>query len=180
MPDLIAPTARLRNSWFAARKEWGSGVYQEGSGLRDTDDVHTAAGFAAWVERLRQQSEESIAVAAGRVPATFWWIVEDDVYLGAITLRHCLNDLLLEAGGHIGYGVRPSARRRGLATWALGEVLPKARAQGIDRVLVTCLVDNVASARTIQRNGGVLEDVRDTELGLVQRYWIDLRPDPQR
>ena len=77
--------------------------------------------------------------------------------------------------GHIGYGVRPSARRRGLASWALGEMLGEARAAlGVDRVLVPCLADNIASARTIERNGGVLEGIRDTEHGPVKRYWINL------
>ena len=70
--------------------------------------------------------------------------------LGGIALRHTFDDDL----GHIGYGVRPSARRRGLASWALGEVLVEARAAlGVDRVLVPCLSDNTASARTIERCG---------------------------
>ncbi len=106
--------------------------------------------------------------------ATHWWIVEDDTYLGAVDLRHRLNGFLLDAGGHIGYSVRPSARRRGLATWALGAVLPEARAMGLERALVTCDDDNVASARSIESNGGVLEDVRTTEVGRKRRYWITL------
>jgi predicted acetyltransferase len=57
---------------------------------------------------------------------------------------------------------------------ALGAVLGEARARGLDRVLITCGNDNLASARTIERHGGALEDVRDTELGLTRRYWIDL------
>jgi predicted acetyltransferase len=176
VPDLIIPTARLRDFWLDAREEWGSDVDQPGSGLRGTDDVSTVEGFARWVERLRRQSDESIPVDPHLVHATYWWIVEHDVCLGAISLRHRLNDALLRYGGHIGYGVRPSARRRGLATWALGAVLMRSRARRIGRVLLTCADDNIASARTIQRNGGVLEDVRDTEYGRTGRYWIDLSP----
>ncbi len=89
-------------------------------------------------------------------------------------MRHRLNEQLLDGGGHIGYGVRPSARKRGLASWALGEVLKRARDRGLERVLVTCAAENVASARTIERNGGVLEDIRETWLGLARRYWIEL------
>ncbi len=70
--------------------------------------------------------------------------------------------------------MRPSARGRGYATWALGAVLTEARALGLDRALVTCDDDNVASARTIERNGGVIEDVRETEVGRKRRYWITL------
>ncbi len=89
-------------------------------------------------------------------------------------MRHELNDALLHAGGHIGYGIRPAARRRGLATWALSRMLGEARALGLDRVLLVCADGNTASARTIERSGGVLEDVRPTELGPARRYWIEL------
>jgi predicted acetyltransferase len=137
-------------------------------------DLAGPEAFSAWVEQLQQQSDTSVAVGEGRVHATHWWIVEGDSYLGAIDLRHYLNAFLLDAGGHIGYSIRPSARRRGLATWALGAVLPEARALGLDRVLVTCDDDNIGSARSIERNGGVLEDVRSTDAGIKRRYWITL------
>jgi predicted acetyltransferase len=76
--------------------------------------------------------------------------------------------------GHIGYGIRPSARRRGLATWALGRMLDEARVLGLDRLLAVCAVDNVASVKTIERCGGVPEAIRDTKFGPVRRYWIKL------
>jgi predicted acetyltransferase len=176
MPALITPTARLRSSWLAARDEWPPGAHQDGTGLRLAPEADLAdrEAFSAWVELLQQQSDTSVPVGEGRVHATHWWIVEGDTYLGAIDVRHCLNAFLLDVGGHIGYSVRPSARRRGLATWALGAVLPEARALGLDRVLVTCDDDNIGSARSIERNGGVLEDVRSTDAGIKRRYWITL------
>ncbi len=174
MPELIIPTVRLRDSWLAARDDWGRGTHQDGSGLFPTDDIESSAGFEAWVQRLRRESDESFPVPDGRVHATYWWIVEDGEVQGSISLRHRLNDFLFRAGGHIGYGVRPSARKRGLATWALGEVLPHARKRGLDRVLLTCADDNTASARVIEHHGGVLEELRETEIGLLRRYWIDL------
>jgi predicted acetyltransferase len=174
MPELISPTVRLRDCWLASRDEWGRGVHQDGAGLHAEDDVETVAGFAAWVDRLHREADTSIPAGEGRVHATCWWVVEDEVFLGAISLRHALNDFLLRAGGHIGYGIRPAARGRGLATWALRSVLPEARTLGLEKVLVTCGDDNLASARTIEKAGGVLEDVRDTELGRTRRYWIAL------
>jgi predicted acetyltransferase len=77
-------------------------------------------------------------------------------------------------GGHIGYGIRPSARGRGLATWALRSALPHASELRLEKVLITCNDTNLASARVIEKAGGVLEDVRHTELGLTRRYWITL------
>ena len=77
--------------------------------------------------------------------------------------------------GPIGYGIRPSARRRGLATWAMGRMLDEARGLGLDRVLAVCAVDNVASVKTIERCGGVFEAIRDTEFGPSRRYRIELQ-----
>lgn len=176
MAELIAPTGQLRSSWLEARDEWEPGGHQDGVGLHlvGDDDLGSPEGFASWVERLRQQSDRSLPVGEGRVHATHWWIADGGTYLGAIDLRHYLNAFLLEGGGHIGYSVRPSARRRGLASWALGEVLVRAPALGLDRVLLTCDDGNVGSARTIESNGGVLEDVRSTESAVKRRYWITL------
>ncbi|MFE3068722.1 GNAT family N-acetyltransferase [Streptomyces sp. NPDC059247] len=179
MLDLIAPTAHLRSSWLEAFREWpvdGPGARQDGAGLGLVPEggPDGPEDFAAWTERLRGQGDPAVPAAPGRVHATYLWIVEDDTYLGAAELRHSLNDFLLEAGGHIGYSVRPSARRRGVATRALAALLPRARALGLDRVLLTCDEDNPGSARTIERNGGVLEDVRSGAYGTRRRYWIDL------
>lgn len=135
-------------------------------------DLATVDGFTAWTERLRLQADPATARRGRLVPTTFWWITEGHQYLGAIDLRHELNDFLAVAGGHIGYGIRPSARRRGLASWALGEVLVHARELGVNPALVTCDEDNLASARTIERNGGVLESITDTDVGRKRRYLV--------
>lgn len=162
MPALLAPTARLHSAFRDAHHEWGPGLHEDGFGISPTDDVESAAGFAAWVSRLTRAEDPS----TGLPPATYRWIVEDDVVLGGIALRHTVDEAL----GQIGFGVRPSARRRGLATWALTEMLGEARARGLDRVLIVCAHENVASARTIERCGGVPEPVG----GPTQRYWIAL------
>jgi predicted acetyltransferase len=172
MPELIAPSVRLHRSFLAARQEWGADAHQDGVGLRPVDDVETLDGFSAWVSRLNHQADATMPVDVGHVRSTRWWITEGETYLGAIELRHHLTPVMLEAIGHIGYSVRPSARGRGLATWAVATILPEARTLGLDRVLLTCDDDNIASARTIEKNAGVLEDVRATTLGLKRRYWI--------
>ncbi|WP_045742883.1 GNAT family N-acetyltransferase [Actinoplanes rectilineatus] len=174
MPELITPTTALHRAWIEQRDEWGRGVHQDGAGLRPDDDVDSPAGFEAWVRKLAAEEDPSVAPVPGWVHCTYRWIVEDGRLAGAIALRHELNDFLLEAGGHIGYGIRPSARGRGLAVWALGAMLDVARDRGFDRVLVTCNVTNPASEAVIVRQGGVLEDVRETSLGTLKRFWITL------
>jgi predicted acetyltransferase len=174
VPELILPTVRLHAGFLDAHHEWGPGEHEDGFGLRPFDEVESPAGFALWVARLIAQENPARRLPQGRVRCTHRWIVDGNRVLGAIALRHDLNDFLLRVAGHIGYGIRPSERRRGLATWALGRMLDEAKTLGLERVLVTCEVDNQPSARTIERHGGVLEDVRDTELGVVRRYWITL------
>ncbi len=173
MPDLIAPTTRLHTAWLEARAEWGPGVHENGFGLLPFDEVESPAGFAAFVARLIDESDSAKPVDVDRARCTYWWIVEGDRVLGGIALRHEFTDYVRWAG-HIGFGIRPSARRRGLAAWALGRMLDEARMLGLDRVLVVCAAGNIASARTIERNGGVLEGIRDTEHGPARRYWIKI------
>jgi len=164
-PELVAPTTRLHAAWLAAHREWGASLHEDGFGLHATDKVVTLAGFSAWVARLAEQSADP--------RCTYRWIVEDEQVLGGIALRHG-NGELVRRVGHIGYGIRPSARGRGLATWALGRILDQARALRMDHVLLVCAADNNASAATIERNGGMLEALADTDLGPVRRYRITL------
>jgi len=174
MLELIAPTTRLHAAWLAARDEWGRGVHQDGAGLRPQDEPDTPDGFARWVRRLTNEEDTRIPPAREWVHCTYRWMVEDDRVLGAIALRHGLNHFLINVGGHIGYSVRPSERRRGLATWALGLTLDEARKLGLTRVLITCRVTNVASAKTIEKAGGVFQDIRGAGNDEVRRYWIKL------
>ncbi|MGA5699800.1 GNAT family N-acetyltransferase [Peterkaempfera bronchialis] len=171
MAELIAPTTRLHSAWLEARNEWGPGLHEDGFGLGPSDEVDSPDGFAAWVARLADESGPH-AGETGRA-CTYRWIVEGDRVHGGIALRYGLNDYVQQFG-HIGYGIRPSSRRRGLATWALGRILDEARALDLDRVLIVCEVDNLASAKTIEHHGGVLEGVRDTEHGPARRYWITI------
>jgi predicted acetyltransferase len=109
---------------------------------------------------------------AGHVPATALWWTEGAEYLGRLAIRHRLTPRLLTIGGHIGYDVRPTARRRGHATAMLAAALPMAHELGIDLALVTCDVANIASRKVIEANGGVLEDERDGKL----RFWVPTAP----
>ena len=171
MPELILPTVRLQAAFLECRDDWGPGLHEDGFGLGAEDDVDSPEGFATWVHKRVRLTHPTGAACPDEPHGSPRWIVEDGVVLGGIALRHIVDDDI----GQIGYGIRPCARRRGLAGWALREMLAEARAVlGWDRVLVPCLADNVASARTIERNGGVLEGIRESEHGRVKRYWIAL------
>ncbi|MBQ8382591.1 MAG: GNAT family N-acetyltransferase [Clostridia bacterium] len=107
--------------------------------------------------------------------STFFCLDEErDVFMGAVNIRHYLNERLLLDGGHIGDGIRPSERRQGIATAMIGLALEECKKLGIDRVLMVCDKDNIGSARSIQRNGGILENEIEADGIVEQRYWIEL------
>ncbi len=117
------------------------------------------------------------AAANGKVPDSVFFLLdeESDRLLGAVNIRHYLNDYLLREGGHIGDGIRPSERRKGYATKMIGLALQECKKLGIDKVLITCDKDNVGSSKSIINNGGILENEIINEDGeLEQRYWITL------
>jgi len=137
---------------------------------------YDAKDFKAYVQRLRDEAE-GIGLPQGYVPASTFWLVDGgNELVGVAHLRHRLNSSLLSYGGHVGYGVRQTRRRQGYATLLLKLVLQRAKAMGIDRVLVTCDKKNLASARVIVKNGGVFDSEvpREGEEVIIQRYWITI------
>lgn len=170
MPELVAPTERLHVAWLEAHAEWGPGLHEDGFGLSPSDEVVSAEGFAAWIADLAKRSDPA-STKVGQPQALFWWLVENARVLGGVALR-VGDDDYVQWAGHVGFGLRPSARGRGLGTWVLRSTLDQARALGLQRVLAVCAVDNAASAKTIERCGGVLEEVRPTPQGPARRYWI--------
>lgn len=180
-PALVDPHPRFHRSFLAAADEFlaaGEDRYANllswpaegdfpgiGFDRRRLGDVEE---FERFCDFLVGQRREHAPRPPAYVPFTEKWIDVDGEYVGRISLRHRLTQPLLTWGGHIGYAVRPTARRRGHASRALALMLPVAAEQGIDPVLVTCDVGNEGSRRAIERNGGAYEDTRRGKL----RYWI--------
>lgn len=131
--------------------------------------------FSDYVAMLNA-APKGVNVPPGFVAHSTFWLVDADNEIVAISnLRHELNDFLVAYGGHIGYGVRPSVRRRGYATEILRQTLLMAKERGIDRIRITCSKDNPASAKTILRNGGIPDDevFMPEHNEVICRYWID-------
>jgi predicted acetyltransferase len=177
MTALSLPDVRLHASWastitdFGSETLHGSGVWHGGEGALDL----TRAGCAAFVEMLRPYSDPATELPEGLVHSDYYWITDGDApddpgaqVVGFLALRHSLTAWLLAEGGHIGFSVRPSRRQEGHASRALGLAVRRSAELGLARVLLTCDEPNVASARTIERNGGVYEDTRNGK----RRYWI--------
>jgi predicted acetyltransferase len=130
--------------------------------------------FARYLEVLGERARGE-RLPPNDVPSTFLFAFSGPRIVGRVSVRHSLNSFLERVGGHIGYVVVPEFRRRGYATEILRQALAIARDQlGLRRVLVTCDDDNVGSIRTIEKNGGVLEDVylAPDRIQPKRRYWI--------
>lgn len=128
-----------------------------------------------WLEEASVDFEAFVAARRGvhrqwDVPATIFWYVSGQFYLGTLVIRHELTDELADVGGHIGYHVVAPWRRQGHATRMLANGLDEARGLGLSRVLLTCAADNVASRRVIIANSGQPDGSRRGE----DRFWIDL------
>ncbi|MBL7134214.1 MAG: GNAT family N-acetyltransferase [Phycisphaerae bacterium] len=167
--ELTEPRADLRKQFLEMADEWRS------SG--DDRYKDALADFDAYVAKLRAEKKTK-DLPADHVPQTTFWLVgEDNRVIGVSRLRHSLTSVLKERGGHIGYEIRPSERRKGYGTEILRLSLAKARQMGLSRAMVTCDDDNVASVRIIERNGGKKAGTtvsKEPPRPPHSQYWIDL------
>ena len=167
---LVKLSEKYKRHLFEMMDKWMSVEQDFSPYMIRRNDYHD---FDYYLENLEIKEETE----DGKVPdSTFFCLDEDrDIFVGAVNIRHYLNNSLLYTGGHIGDGIRPDERRKGYATAMIGLALEECRKLGIKRVLMTCDKDNIGSAKSIIKNGGVLENEVINEDGVwEQRYWIDL------
>ena len=168
---LVEPAEDLREAYMELLREFEQAGEPESPG----SSWHCGDDFGAYIRRVRDYAQGK-NLRAGWVLDSTYWLVRGGHIIGACDIRHRLTDALRDFGGHIAYSVRPSERRKGYGTLMLTLALQKAMGLGIERVLITCATDNIASQRVILKNGGVLaSESHSQQAGRVtQRYWIDL------
>jgi predicted acetyltransferase len=139
--------------------------------------VEHAGSYNEWID-TRKELEHGKNMPTGIVPATQYVALDDnDEVVGFIQLRHTLNDYLMQYGGHIGYSIRPTQRRKGYASRMLSLCLDEARKLNINKILITCDDDNIASEKVIVANGGIFENiVKEKGQKPTKRFWIKLNP----
>ncbi len=169
MLSLITPTVEYEDSYQSYLDELGSAERYPFTLDFEFND------FATLVARLNNLSL-GIDLPDGSVPSTTFWLVEDSEIVGVSNLRHRMTERLRLLGGHIGFGVRPSAQGRGVAKELLKQTLTQAGHLGMSEVLVICLEENIASSRVIEANGGRLESEYSVPEydGLLRRYAIPI------
>lgn len=165
-PCLTRPHQRYQASYIEAVWEYIS--------EKRTVSWHPQILRRRFDEYLRVLQQAETDPLAGMAPASrFWLIGAGDRYLGDVDVRHHLNESLERFGGHIGYKIRPSARRKGYGRLICRLGIEQARKLGIGDILITCDDDNIGSCNIIEANGGQLQDKIDNDRGvLTRRYWV--------
>jgi len=174
MLQLVLPSIEYEKSFREAAEEFRNAEKKMGVENSLVRRLNESADFTAFVEKLREEAEGK-SLPEGYVPHTVFWLVYGKELIGWLNIRHRLNDHLLEVGGHIGYTIRPSERRKGYGTKILALALSEAKKLGIKRVRITCNDDNIGSRKIIEKNGGIFDGMAATPEGIViRRYWIAL------
>ena len=167
---LVIPTLAHKHDAMEFRREW---IEKEpGESIHGSGGFHRYENYEEWLDKI----DTRINTPPELVPGIVYFAVYNNKIVGTIAIRYRLNEKLLKSGGHIGYSIRPSERQKGYATKMLALALDECKKLNIAKVLITCDKDNLGSARTIQKNGGVLEnEVIDEDGEILQRYWIDIK-----
>jgi predicted acetyltransferase len=172
MLQLVRPAVQYKASFIEAASEFAAEKHHRYKGLNIAD---LDARFEQHVDS--ELKREGTPPRPDWVPDTILWLVEGDRFIGRISIRHYLMGTLEQYGGHIGYEIRPSQRRKGYGTLQLELALPIARDDlNITKVLITCDPTNTGSRKIIEANGGVLQDTLQTKFSDLptMRWWIDL------
>ena len=167
---LIEPTTELEEQYIQMIHDWDS-----------TDEPKVPfqlnfdySDFQSMVSILFER-KKGIGIPDTHVPvSTFWLIDQQNEILGVVNIKHRLTESLMLDGGHIGYGIRPSKRKKGYATKILELALKEAKKLNIEKALITCDKDNLASSKTILNNNGILDEEYIHEGVSKQRYWINV------
>ena len=166
------PSLEDKDKWIEYLKEYRLDN-PKAKPLSCTEDIN----YEEWLNKITNE-HNGINLQEGRVPSSVYFLMCNDEIVGNLSIRHNINnDFLSLYGGHIGYGVRPSERRKGFATIMLNLALEKCEELGIDDVMVSCKEDNIGSAKTIENNCGVLKEIIfiSEENCNFKKYWINVK-----
>jgi predicted acetyltransferase len=177
--ELIVPSARYKDSFIAAVKEF----QKDDDYTSRKKAYHNRISVPELEKDFNSYVERQIGFPCGEhlpegyVPYSDFWLVDGEEFVGRVTVRHALTDYLMKFGGHIGYDIRPSKRGQGYGNEILRLALEKAKELGITRVLITVDVQNIASRKIVESNGGVFESqIPNPEAGSdFMRYWLDIQ-----
>lgn len=172
--ELVKLTHEYKDQLFDMLEEWKNDIIENHTNISPwriwANDFHDFDDYVKSINATEELNNDW-------VPDTTLFCLDRDrnIFVGAVSIRHYLNDKLLKTGGHIGDGIRPGERRKGYATAMIALALEECKKLGITRVLMCCDKNNIGSAKSIIKNGGVLENEIEEDGHIEQRYWIQLQ-----
>jgi predicted acetyltransferase len=178
---LVPPSAAYQQSCVEAFREGFRRGDQPAKAEDEIEEIE--ADFQDYIDRLTVKTGDILLPDGERIPRApgdIYWLVDGSDFIGEAGVRYALNPWLTQIGGHVGYGIRPRFQNQGYGKLILRLALARCWDQGVRRALVTCYDHNIPSARVIEANGGVLENLIDDPRGggKSRRYWIDLETRP--
>lgn len=167
---LVYPSVKYKSEYLKALKETEGDTGETRLNKPDSNQ-----SFEEFVKMWRDKKNGK-NLQKGTVPSTMYWLIDKDEIIGRVDIRHTLNDFLLNYGGHIGYYIKPSKRRKGYGKKILTLALEKARKKEITDILVICDDNNIGSQKIIESCGGVLENIvkQEKDKPLKKRFWIKM------
>ncbi|WP_249871613.1 GNAT family N-acetyltransferase [Oceanobacillus saliphilus] len=168
---LAKPTFDLKSKYIDFYQEWK----ESGEEMIPFVIKKDPKNFQSMLDYL-SDCEKGIEPPESWIPeSSTYWLIDNNEMIGVVNIRHRLTEPLFNAGGHIGYGIRPSKRGKGYATQILSLTLEKAKDLKLEKVLLVCSSTNKASKKVILNNGGISDkDFTDENNNTLKRYWIDL------
>ena len=177
--ELIKPTNEYDNDIWQFRQEVLKIDADNDSQFAGCMSLDTCSCVEEWIKMCQLRTSEDTCKQTGvDVPSHTYLAIRktDNKLVGIIDLRHHINHPILGTwGGHCGYTVRPSERGNGYAKEMLRLNIQNAKKLEIDRILVTCHSDNMASEKTILANGGAFEKTMEIDGTEIKRYWIEIK-----
>jgi predicted acetyltransferase len=171
--QLVHPSKKYENQAFKYIQEF----LEHNSEINGTGGLNRYDNYDEWLQKIEKDLDIP-NIPEDRVPANTYFLIRlsDDRIIGMINIRHRLNEFMLNEGGHIGYSIRPTERKKGYGTLLLSLGLQKCKELNLKEILITCDKINIASSKVIQNNNGVLENevFSETYSQMIQRYWINL------
>jgi predicted acetyltransferase len=167
---LVSPSLAYEKSFAVAVQEM-----QKAEGIGFWEEVGSPKSISDYIN-IRLDHAKGKQLPPNWIPATTYWLIDDGVFIGETTIRHELTEHLRTVGGHIGYWIRPSERKKGYGKELLKMGLAKAKELGIAQVRITCDETNIGSRKIIEVNGGVLDGSTDMGDKLPRKllFWISL------
>lgn len=174
MIKFVKPSLKYQKTFLAGVREIQKVDKDLHMDLQLLDLATVKKDFKLYLKKIRER-EKGINLPQGYISSSDYWLIDNDQFVGKASLRHKLTPNLRKIGGHIGYIVRPSYRKKSYGTKILQLALLKAKKLGLKKILMTCDDTNIGSQKIIEKNGGILENKITFNNKLKRRYWINLK-----